>query len=77
MAKGIFGRRADPNATGPEEAYDAHSEVESKDPAAVSNNVVKASDGETMVPTGQDGVKKALATTIVWSRSSLIVVYTL
>ncbi len=38
------------------------------------NNDLNSSDGESL-SSGQDGVKMAQATTIVWTRKSLIIAY--
>ncbi|KAF2160496.1 hypothetical protein M409DRAFT_29117 [Zasmidium cellare ATCC 36951] len=42
-----------------------------------SDTVLKDQEGHAINSTGQDGVKKAQATTIVWSRNALLVVYAL
>jgi hypothetical protein len=49
---------------------------EHKDPIEEQNKDLYSSDGES-ISSGQDGVKKAQATTIVWSRKSLIIAYAL
>jgi hypothetical protein len=47
---------------------------EKKDPVDAPNTEVYSSDGES-VRSGYDGVKKAQATTIVWTRKSLVIAY--
>lgn len=50
---------------------DAHS-----DPVGAPNTEFDSSDGES-ISSGYDGVKKAQATTIVWTRNALIIAYLL
>lgn len=47
-----------------------------QDPIWGQNKELYDSDGES-ISSGQDGVKKAQATTIVWTRKALIVAYAL
>ena len=47
-----------------------------KDSVYVPDRDLYNSDGES-ISSGQDGIKKAQATTIVWSRKSLIIAYAL
>ena len=47
-----------------------------QDPVDASNTYLYDSDGES-ISSGQDGVKKAQATTIVWTRNALIIAYAL
>ena len=47
-----------------------------KGPVDASNNDLYGSDGDS-ISSGQDGVKKAQATTIVWTRNALITAYAL
>ena len=47
---------------------------ENKDPVDAPNTEVYGSDGDS-IRSGFDGVKKAQATTIVWTRKSLIIAY--
>ena len=49
---------------------------ETKGPIDATNTVLNTDEGEQST-LAQDGVKKAQATTIVWSRNSLIVAYVL
>lgn len=53
--------------------YDA--EHDHKSPAEEEKHDVYTSDGESVESSGQDGVKKAQATTIVWSRTALVTAY--
>jgi hypothetical protein len=45
-----------------------------QDPVDAPNTEVYNSDGES-ISSGYDGVKKAQATTIVWTRNALIIAY--
>ena len=45
-----------------------------KSPAEEQSKDVYSSDGES-IESRQDGIKKAQATTIVWTRKSLVVAY--
>lgn len=49
-------------------------EDEKKDPVEAPNTELVTDDGES-ISSGNDGVKKAQATTIVWTRGALIVAY--
>ena len=49
---------------------------ENKDPVDAPDTEVYSSD-EDSIRSGYDGVKKAQATTIVWTRKSLIIAYAL
>lgn len=59
-------------------AYPSEGLADSKfDPVDVTNTTIRAPDGESVDAEIPDGVKQAQATTIVWSRNALIVVYAL
>jgi uncharacterized NAD-dependent epimerase/dehydratase family protein len=45
-----------------------------QDPTDAPNTEAYSSDGES-ISSGYDGVKKAQATTIVWTRNALIIAY--
>lgn len=46
-----------------------------KDPADVTNSYLNVDDGGSVASSAPDGVKKAQATTIVWTRKALIIAY--
>lgn len=62
------------------DASDAHtraySEDEKKEPTDVSNSAV-IGDGESIASSAPEGVRMAQATTIVWTRKALLIVYAL
>ena len=79
MAIFKFGRSKQSNATGQESEYpdvlpDGLSD--GKDPVEASNEELNTGDGDS-ISSAQDGVKKAQATTIVWTRNALLVAYAL
>lgn len=63
-----------PRAHGTDDRKVFNSEVQ-EDLGTVPDNVLKDQDGNSIV--AQDGVVKAQAATIVWSRKALILVYAL
>lgn len=50
-------------------------DLERKDPSEEEKHDYDTSDGESMNSAAQDGVKKAQATTIVWTRGALFTAY--
>lgn len=51
--------------------------VEALDSPERHSSTPRDEDGKPVLTTGQDGVKKAQATTIAWSRKALLLVYAL
>lgn len=77
----IFGflKSKQPNAIGHESEYPdipTDGSSDGKDPVDTSNEELNTGDGDS-ISSAQDGVKKAQATTIVWTRNALIVAYAL
>lgn len=60
---------------GVEPEHDQKSYVQENLDSVPSDTVLKDQEGHEIDSTGQDGVKKAQATTIVWSRKALFIVY--
>ena len=58
------------------DTFTPQSESEHKDAVDSSDKDLYSNDGVS-ISSGQDGVKKAQATTIVWTRKALIVAYAL
>jgi hypothetical protein len=78
----LKGERATPNMGGLGSSNARHHSltpvVKTEEMDSQSNhNVVKDGLGNVLLGSGQDGLKKATATTIVWSRNALLVVYAL
>jgi hypothetical protein len=63
-----------PSGTANDQPFGADVEGEHKSPTEQETKDLYTSDGES-ISSGQDGVKKAQATTIVWSRKALITAY--
>jgi hypothetical protein len=73
-SKGSDGRKS---LESPERPFPPELDEEKKDDRDTNQNLdVYSSDGDS-IASGQDGVKKAQATTIVWSRNAIIFAYAL
>lgn len=57
-----------------QKTYANHDVHEDLNPVT-SDTILKDQEGHAINATGQDGVKKAQAATIVWSRKALLLVY--
>lgn len=71
-----FTRKGLSGGTSHEQPLPPDVDNERKNPAEEETKDLYASDGES-ISSGQDGVKKAQATTIVWSRKALVTAYAL
>ena len=69
-------RRARPDSTASVGSDNENSSPRTEEKAATDeSNVVRNSEDGDQVQLAQDGVKKAQATTIVWTRKALIISY--